>query len=101
MCSDVGSGSRCCAFYSVTGFIFTLWVGVMLQTQPFFIAGVEDAEEARNNAFGAMGMFLACFVLSIIGIWYDSQYKVDPSASEPEGEYQLSNDSVPTYGTAH
>ena len=24
MCSDLGSGSRCCAFYSATGFIFTV-----------------------------------------------------------------------------
>lgn len=24
MCNDVGEGSRCCAFYSVTGFIFTV-----------------------------------------------------------------------------
>ena len=24
MCNDVGEGSRCCAFYSVTGFVFTV-----------------------------------------------------------------------------
>jgi hypothetical protein len=24
MCSDLGEGSRCCAFYSATGFIFTV-----------------------------------------------------------------------------
>ena len=73
----------------------------MLQTQPFLIAGIEDAELARDNAFGAMGMFLACFLLSVVGIWYDSQYKVDPTAAEPEAEYQLSGDGVPTYGTSN
>ena len=73
----------------------------MLQTQPFFIGGIEDVEEARNSAFGAMGMFLVCFLLSVVGIWYDSQYKVDPSAAEPESDYQLSNDGVPTYGTSN
>lgn len=78
-----------------------LWVGVMLQTQPFLIAGIEDTEEARDNAFGAMGMFLACFLLSVVGIWYDSQYKVDPTVAEPESDYQLSGDGVPTYGTSN
>jgi hypothetical protein len=72
----------------------------MLQTQPFFLSGIEDVELARNNAFGAMGMFLVCFVLSAVGIWYDSQYKVEPSSVEPEAEYQLSNDNVATYGTS-
>jgi hypothetical protein len=76
-----------------------LWVGVMLQTQPFFIGGIEDSEKARDSAFGAMGMFLVTFVLSIVGIWYDGQYKVDPTAAE--GDYQLSQDNVPTYGTTN
>ena len=69
--------------------------------QPFFIGGIEDVDEAKTNAFGAMGMFLICFILSMIGIWYDSQYKVEPSTSEPEGDYQLSHDGVPTYGTSN
>lgn len=72
----------------------------MLQTQPFFIAGIEDPEQARDNAFGATGMFLVCFILSIAGIYYDGK-KADASASEPEGEYQLSGDGVPTYGTSN
>lgn len=73
----------------------------MLQLQPFLIAGVENPVEARDNAFGAMGMFLFFFFLSVVGVWYDSQYKVDPSAPEPESEYQLSHDGVPTYGTSN
>ena len=77
-----------------------LWVGVMLQTQPFFIGGIEDVDLARESAFGAMGMFLVCFVLSAVGIWYDSQYKVEPSTTEPEAEYHLSNDGIATYGTS-
>ncbi|EEC51020.1 predicted protein [Phaeodactylum tricornutum CCAP 1055/1] len=149
MCNDLGEGSRCCAFYSAVGFIFTtagmereqrpdwtiqpdaltvneendagnlqspevvgytffdscsmsLWVGIMIHTQSFFIAGIDDADKARASAWGATGMFLATFVASVGGIWYDSQKK-EPSIEsygEPESEYQLQPEYVPNYGTS-
>jgi hypothetical protein len=77
-----------------------LWVGVLISQQPFFIAGIEDVTLAKNNAFGAMGMFGVTFLVSLIGIWYDSNYKKVPVAAEDEAEgYQLSSGDVPTYGT--
>ena len=79
---------------------FQLWVGVMIHTQPFFIGGLENVEEARSNAFGAMGMFLVTFVASMIGIWYDSQFKSEVVVDSAEAEYQLSTDQ-PTYGATN
>ncbi|GKY98528.1 hypothetical protein MPSEU_000809900 [Mayamaea pseudoterrestris] len=101
MCSDLGSGSRCCAFYSATGFIFTLWVGIMIHTQPFFIAGLDDPSENRSSAFGAMFMFLITFCLSIAGIWYDGQHKAEPMMEKDvDGEYHLASENMHTYGTS-
>ena len=74
----------------------------MLSTQPFFIGGIEDPETARNNAFGAMAMFIVTFAASIAGIYYDSNHKVESTGSvegEPESEYQLAQDNVTSYGT--
>lgn len=71
----------------------------MIQTQPFFIGGIEDDASARTSAFGAMGMFLFTFIASLVGIWYDSQYKAEP-IDAAEGQYQLAADNVPSYGTA-
>lgn len=75
----------------------------MLHNQPFFILGIEDSKSARNNAFGAFVMFLATFVASSIGIWYDSNIQQDQIESVDghggsETEYQLAQD-VPSYGT--
>ena len=84
-------------------FSLQLWVGVMLHTQPFFIAGIEDAGEAKSSAFGAMAMFIVTFISSLLGLWYDSQNKVDETVSSsgaPEAEYHLSTGHVPTYGTS-
>jgi hypothetical protein len=78
-----------------------LWVGIMIQTQPFFIAGLDNVDEARTSAFGAMGMFLFTFAASVVGIWYDSQQK--PELLEDENgvsDYHLSADHIPNYGTS-
>lgn len=73
----------------------------MIHSQSFFIGGLENDEEARSNAFGAMGMFLFTFVASLVGMWYDSQYKAEPvtDEEEDEGEYHLSQGEMPSYGT--
>ena len=73
----------------------------MLHNQPFFILGIDDSKAARNNAFGAFVMFLATFVASSIGIWYDSniqQEQMESGHGGSETEYQLAQD-VPSYGT--
>jgi len=76
-------------------------VGVMIQTQPFFIGGLEDSDEAKANAFGAMAMFIVTFVASLLGMWYDSQNKIEEvTDTGPEAEYHLSTGDVPTYGTS-
>ena len=74
----------------------------MIQTQPFFIAGLDDSDEAKANAFGAMAMFIVTFIASLLGMWYDAQNKIEetPSGEGPEAEYQLATDNVPTYGTS-
>ena len=77
-----------------------LWVGILIQTQPFFIAGIEDPAENRNSAFGAMFMFLITFALSMGGIWYDGQSKAETIEKEIDGEYQLASEHVQSYGTA-
>ena len=59
---------HCCGFYSVTGILFMLFVWIMLSTQPFFITGIEDVEEARSNAFGALIMFCVTFAISAVMI---------------------------------
>ena len=73
----------------------------MVSTQPFYIAGIEDADEAKTSAFGACGLFAFTFVASILGIWYDSQNKADAmmmEAANGEGDYQLAQGDFPNYG---
>jgi hypothetical protein len=76
-----------------------LWVGVMITTQPFFIAGIEDSDKAQKSAFGAMAMFIVTFAASLAGIWYDSSNKPEVTSGEPEAEYQLAQGDTPKYGT--
>lgn len=77
----------------------------MLSTQPFYIAGIEDADEAKASAFGASGIFAFVFLASMAGIWYDNQNKSAESEIESDtgadvvGGYQLARDNnFPSYG---
>ena len=71
----------------------------------FTLAGLEDPEDAKISAFGAMGMFLVTLVLSILGIFYDNMFasKGDVEASseiDAEG-YVLNTGDVADYGTKY
>ena len=72
----------------------------MITTQPFYIGGLDDPDDARSSAFGAAGMFLATFVLSVIGIWYDGRFgdkKEDDVTGGPEANV-LSAEATAGYG---
>jgi len=79
--------TTCCFIYPHSSYSEQLYVGVLLTTQPFFILGIEDVSEARSNAFGAMGMFMATFVLSLYGILRSRSAKEDIDNADG---YQLS-----------
>lgn len=71
----------------------------MLTTQPEFITGIEDVAEARSNAFGAMGMFIALFIVSILGTLRGSSSDEKESDSGMEVGYQLGNVNTSQYGS--
>ena len=85
------------------------WVGIMITVQPFYIAGLEDPEEAKISAFGAMGVFLVTLVLSLLGIVYSSVVGSSKSdgaeaafSSEMEAEgYVLNTGDAIDYGTKY
>ena len=83
-------------------FLSQLFVAVLITTQPFYLAGIDDVEKAQGSAYGATGMFLFTFLASIGGIWFDSMQKIEPVANgtEPEAEYHLSHDVPTSYGTS-
>jgi hypothetical protein len=73
----------------------------MISAQPFYINGLEDPDEAKKNAFGAMGMFGFTFIASLLGMWYDANHKKEPVMNDAAAEgYQLSTGDAPTYGTS-
>lgn len=49
----------------MTGVIFLAFVRTLLTTQPFFVVGIDDVEDAKSNASIASHAFVASFVASI------------------------------------
>ncbi len=72
------------------------WVAVLLSTQPFYLTGIEDADEAKKNAIGAMGLFMVTLAYSIYKIQFPSEKEI-PEPEGPEG-YQL-NTGATEYGS--
>jgi hypothetical protein len=78
----------------------------MLTTQPFFIGGIEDVDHAQKSAYGAFFMFLFTFVVSAIGMWYDSTFGKSAASAEMDdgidADYQLAGgvQEFPNYGTS-
>lgn len=56
---------HCCGFYSATGLVFMAFVHAMLSSQPFFISGIEDVDEAKSSAMGALLTFAALFAICV------------------------------------
>jgi hypothetical protein len=73
-------------------------VTILLTKQPFYINGIEDVELAKDNAFGAMGLFAVTLLYSIYKIFNPTEVvKVDEQVQGMEG-YQL-NTGATEYGT--
>ena len=60
---------HCCGLYSFTGVIFMSFVYAILSTQPFFVTGIDEPEEARTNALGALKAFGALFGVCVVLIY--------------------------------
>ena len=75
-------------------------VSLMLTYQPFYIGGIEDVEQAKKNAYGGVGSFAFCFLLSVIYLVIDALG--GPENNEFRGESRHSNgveyEAVPTSG---
>lgn len=72
----------------------------MIHTQPFFIGGLDNPDEAKASAFGACMMFLVTFGLSVIGIFCGpkSDKGAEQTDEAPEG-YVLNTGDVTEYGS--
>ena len=69
---------------------------MLLEYQSFYITGIEDADEAKKNAIGAMGLFLLTLAYSMYKIYFPDE-KETPEPEGPEG-YQL-NTGATEYGS--
>jgi hypothetical protein len=48
------------------------WVWVMITKQPFYMKGLDDEKNCRDNAFGAIFVFLVLFLISGLYLAFDS-----------------------------
>lgn len=62
------------------------------------MVGFENPQEAKDNAYGAMGLFALTFVYSMYKVYNPDEEKESQEAVGMEG-YQLNTTGLPNYGT--
>lgn len=63
--------AKCCSLLSASGVVFLSLIGHLLRTQPKYIVGIDDSDEAANQCFGAVWIYVSCIVLCIAVLIYD------------------------------
>lgn len=72
----------------------------MLTFQPFYIGGIEDLQQAQKNAYGGVGSFLLCFLLSVVYLVMDALHGDNESTRvESRHDSGVVYESVPTMTT--
>ena len=55
----------------MSGVVFCLVIGLILQSQPVYVEGIDDPAKGANQCYGAAGIYVGCIVASIAVLLYD------------------------------
>jgi hypothetical protein len=90
---------HCCGFYSFTGMVFMSFVYAILSTQPFLVSGIDEPDEARENALGALITFAALFGVCVFLIHRNKNVEGGREYdSAPDNYNRLNIDLKKVYG---
>ncbi len=89
---------HCCGFYSFTGMVFMSFVYAILSTQPFLVSGIDEPEEARANALGALITFALLFGVCVYLIHKNKNSDGREYDAAPEDYNRLNVDLKKVYG---
>mmetsp|Transcript_23686 Transcript_23686/g.71040 ORF Transcript_23686/g.71040 Transcript_23686/m.71040 type:complete len:102 (-) Transcript_23686:41-346(-) len=84
------SCARCCTVWASSGVVFLFFVGTLLQKQPLYVMGIDDAPKSAKSCFAAAWMYLTIVIISIVTLAYDKMQR----SERPQGAYTR----VPEYG---
>mmetsp|Transcript_24911 Transcript_24911/g.41520 ORF Transcript_24911/g.41520 Transcript_24911/m.41520 type:complete len:113 (+) Transcript_24911:75-413(+) len=83
--------AKCCSIFSLSGIVFLVIVGSLLQTQPIYIKGPTDTEGAARGCYQGAMLYVATFLLSL-GYWiFDSLRAKAPQSSSNSINARLSS----------
>mmetsp|Transcript_14582 Transcript_14582/g.32154 ORF Transcript_14582/g.32154 Transcript_14582/m.32154 type:complete len:104 (+) Transcript_14582:119-430(+) len=90
--------AKCCSLFSLSGIVFLVIIGSLLQSQPLYIKGPEDSSAAAKGCYEGAMLYLATFLLSV-GYWmFDSLKAKSPPLSPLMNRAPPSNSYGGKYG---
>ena len=64
----------CCSVFSVAGAVFCIFAGILFDKEPHIVASNLNSEDAKHSAaslYGAAGIYVVTFALSVGCLFYD------------------------------
>mmetsp|Transcript_73364 Transcript_73364/g.143958 ORF Transcript_73364/g.143958 Transcript_73364/m.143958 type:complete len:110 (+) Transcript_73364:66-395(+) len=88
--------AKCCTFFSISGIIFLVIMGSLLQSQPLYIKGPTDHVKASKGCYEGALLYLVTLLLSV-GYWMFDSLRKKPSVNGPNGsQISRSNSNLET-----
>ena len=88
-----------CSIFALTGIVFLLIIGILLQKQPIYIKGALHPEVGATVCYQGAAIYFAIWAVSIITLMIDRARKNNPlSKREPEEPMIQKSYGSKTYG---
>ena len=90
-----------CSVFALTGIIFLIIIGVLLEKQPLYIKGTHDPAHSAQACYQGAAIYFAVWALSIITLILDYMRKKNPlRAKDPNAEEPMIHKTygAKTYG---
>lgn len=71
--------TKCCSFFSLTGIVFLVFVGLLLDGQPLYIKGIEqeDASDIAQSCYWGAFIYFMCIVVCAAAACNDRRKKAN------------------------
>lgn len=71
-----------CSVFALTGIIFLVIIGVLLEKQPLYIKGTHDPAHSAQACYQGAAIYFAVWALSIVTLVLDYMRKKNPLRSQ-------------------
>ena len=87
-----------CSVFALTGIVFLLIIGILLDKQPLYIKGTHDPAHAAQACYQGAAIYFAVWALSLITLALDHIRKKNPMSRSAAPDEPMVQKKYGSYG---